>query len=54
MINTRLFLTAAQRLVEVDNALYLRKAVGGLRKLCAQQCLAGGEHFQVGGSAVLH
>ena len=38
---------SAQRMIEVDDTLYLVEAVGHGRKLGIEQSLSGGEHFEV-------
>ena len=47
-------LSSTQRLIQVDNALYLLETVSGLRELGIQQRLPGSQHFQIGRVTMLH
>ena len=46
--------TSAESLIQVNDALYLVKAIGHLRQLGRKQRLLRCEYFQISGSAMLH
>lgn len=43
----RALVSASQRMIQVDDSLYLVETVGGGVEFCLEQSLAGRNHFQV-------